>query len=55
MAPGDSIRPDMIVWDFVAVFPPGATWSATPRPSYYGGPVVDVIDRVRSSISTSPL
>ena len=53
LAPGDSVTPDTIVWDFVAVFPPGASWSAHPRPSYYGGPVVDVIDQVRSRLSGS--
>ena len=51
LAPGDSMSPDMIVWDFVAVFPPGVVWSAHARPSYHGGPVMQVIDQVRSAIS----
>ena len=53
LAQGHSVTPDMIVWDVVAVFPPGASWGALPRPSYYGGPVVDVIDEVRSRLSGS--
>ena len=48
--PGDSMSPDTIVWDFVAVFPPGVAWSAHARPSYYGGPVMHVMDQVRSAI-----
>jgi len=50
-APGDSIRPDTIVWDFVAVFAPGAIWGPSPRPLFHGGPVVDVIEEVRASLS----
>lgn len=50
LAEGESVDPDMIVWDFVAVFPPGAVWGDHPRPSYYGGPVVDVMEKVRSAL-----
>lgn len=53
LAPGDSLPADMIVWDIVAVFPPGAIWSTLPRPAYYGGPVVDVMDQVRSTLAAA--
>ena len=37
-----------VVWDFVAVFPPGARWGpAVPSPDYHGSPVAEVIDEVR--------
>ena len=52
LAPGHSMSPDTIIWDLVAVFPPGAIWSARVRPSYYGGPVMDVMDHVRSALSS---
>lgn len=56
LGPGNTLMPDMIVWDLVAIFPPGARWSTLPQPAYYGGPVVDTIDQVRSTIQqlTSP-
>lgn len=53
LQPGDTLPPDMIVWDFVAIFPPGAIWKDVPRPAYYGGPVVDVMDQVRSTLSAT--
>jgi hypothetical protein len=32
-----------VAWDLIAVYPPGARWDAGfPRPSFLGGPVVDV-------------
>ena len=34
-----------IVWDVIAIFPPGARWGDTvPAPSFLGGPVVTVRD-----------
>lgn len=54
LAPGDALPSDSTVWDLVAVFPPGTIWSTLPRPSYYGGPVVNVIDEVRSSLRPLP-
>jgi len=40
-----------IVWDFVAIYPPGVTWEELPPvPAYYGYPVVDVIDEVRARL-----
>jgi hypothetical protein len=44
-------RPDFVVWDFVAIWKPGARWDAElPRPDYHGGPVVHVIDRFRDAL-----
>jgi hypothetical protein len=43
--------PDTIVWDFVAVFPPGARWDGSfPQPVYYGAPVVEHIEQVNSRL-----
>jgi hypothetical protein len=37
-----------IVWDYVAVFRPGARWEDRyPAPVYAGAPVLDVIDELR--------
>jgi hypothetical protein len=39
--------PDAIAWDFVAIFPPGTTWSEPfPIPSWHGEPVVRSLARV---------
>ena len=51
LKPGDTLPSDRIVWDFVAIFPPGARWGNLPRPAYYGGPVVETIDDVRSVVT----
>ena len=41
-----------IVWDHIAVFPPGAVWETSPpEPLYSGGPVIRVIDKARSVLS----
>jgi len=41
-----------IVWDYIAVYPPGAVWEASPpRGSYDGGPVVRVIGDVRGALA----
>lgn len=41
-----------IVWDYVAVYPRGAVWEASPpAPLYSGGPVIRVIDEARSALS----
>ena len=38
---------DAVVWDFVAVFPPGARWDGRfPKPGAYGFPVVEAIGDV---------
>ena len=45
---------DSIVWDYIAVYPPGATWNQKPPEALYGnGPVVDVIDPARKAIAQS--
>ena len=39
---------DEVVWDFLAIYPPGARWEDRPPVSLFeGGPVVDVIDDVQ--------
>ncbi|TMA25612.1 MAG: hypothetical protein E6J78_16800 [Deltaproteobacteria bacterium] len=40
-----------IVWDFVAVFPPGARWGDAP--SFHGGPVVRVAEGLRRALQES--
>jgi hypothetical protein len=37
-----------IVWDYVAVFPPGARWGDAP--SFHGGPVVRVAESLRAAL-----
>ena len=48
--PGASVAPGVVVWDLVVVFPPGAAWRSHARPSYFGGPVIHVMDEVRSAL-----
>ena len=46
-----------VVWDVVALFPRGVTWDRDiPVPSYYAGPVVDAVARLRVTLdeATSP-
>lgn len=46
-----AIRPDHIVWDYVALFPPGVRWDAAfPAPQFSGAPVVRVIDDFRRQL-----
>lgn len=41
-----------VVWDHVAVYPPGPVWEERPpRALYEGGPVVKVTDSVRAAIA----
>jgi hypothetical protein len=41
-----------IVWDYIAVYPRGAVWEASPpEPLYSGGPVIRVIDEAHSALS----
>ena len=43
-----------IVWDVVAVFPPGVEWGdAFPKPSMHGFPIVDVIAPLREALYPS--
>ena len=40
-----------VVWDYIAVYPPGAVWEdGPPEALYHGGPVVRVMGRVRSAL-----
>ena len=40
-----------IVWDYVAVYPPGSIWDDhPPEAAYSGGPVVRVIDETRAAL-----
>jgi hypothetical protein len=41
-----------IVWDYVAVFPPGVRWEDRyPMPEYAGAPVLDVVEEVRPHLA----
>jgi len=48
--PGESPSPDMIVWDLVAVFPPGMIWRSHESPSSHCGPVVRCIEEIREDL-----
>ena len=44
---GWTVEEPMIVWDYVAVFPPGARWDSNlPPPEYAGSTVLDHIEAV---------
>ena len=44
-------REDFVAWDVALVFPAGSRWEATlPAPSFYGGPIIDELDRLRAAI-----
>jgi hypothetical protein len=44
-----------VVWDFVAVYPPGARWEKEPPfPDFYGGPVVKYTDGLRERLAAAP-
>jgi len=41
-----------IVWDHIAVYPPGVTWKdAPPEAIYQGGPVVEVAGQARAALT----
>lgn len=42
--------PGMIIWDFVAVFPPGAFWRSHEPPTSHCDPVVDCIEKIRTDV-----
>lgn len=43
-----------VVWDMVALFPPGVRWEASfPQPDFSGAAVVDAIDEVRRRLAHS--
>jgi hypothetical protein len=40
-----------LVWDYIAVYPPGARWDdRPPEPAYSGRPVVQVADEARAAL-----
>jgi len=43
--------PDAIIWDFVAVFPPGARWDETfPQSVYHGSPLLEHVEQVLAKL-----
>jgi len=51
----ERLKDEGIVWDFVAIFPPGARWEArVPEPDYYFSPVVKGIGDVRTRLRAAP-
>ena len=41
-----------VVWDYIAVYPPGAVWEdGPPEAVYHGGPVVRVTDPARAALN----
>lgn len=41
-----------IVWDYIAVYSPGAMWNDRPPEAlYHGGPVVQVADAARAALA----
>jgi len=43
--------PDLVIWDFVAVYPSGVHWDGSLAPAlHYGSPVVDQIEQVRAKL-----
>jgi hypothetical protein len=45
------LKDDSIVWDFVAVYPPGIKWDRSfPEAKFAGAPVVDAIAEVRNNL-----
>ena len=41
-----------VVWDYIAVYPPGAMWEEhPPQALYHGGPVVDVTGQARGALA----
>jgi hypothetical protein len=48
--PGEHPSPDMIVWDIVAVYPPGVVWRSLEAPVSHCGPVVRCIEEIRAGV-----
>jgi len=45
-----------VVWDFIAVYGPGAVWNAhSPQAIYQGGPIVLVIQPARTALAQALL
>jgi len=52
----DELFADSIVWDTVAVFPPGVRWDGDfPVPTYYGFPVVDAAPGLGEALSSASM
>ena len=52
--PRDPVEAGDVVWDCVAIYPPGVRWEGgPPEPSYIDCPVVRVIDEVARRLSSS--
>ena len=57
LAEGDADRPDddTIVWDCVAIYPPGTRWEdSLPAPAFIDCPVIKAIDEVGRRLSSPP-
>ena len=43
-----------VVWDYIALYPPGAAWeNGPPEALYHGGPVVRVVEPARSALESA--
>ncbi len=41
-----------VVWDYIAVYPPGPVWhDSPPAAGYHGGTVIEVIDQARTALA----
>ena len=51
-SPPREIAEDLVVWDFVALFPKGVRWDQDlPVPTHYGGPVVETIAETKEQLA----
>lgn len=51
----EDLDEDSVVWDTVALFPPGARWDdAFPVPAFYGYPVVDSVTGLATALPHPP-
>lgn len=48
---GEHDRPS-VVWDYIAVYPPGSLWTtdSPPKPAYSGRPVVNVTSSTKAAL-----
>lgn len=47
---------DPILWDVVGIYPPGKTWTdRLPTPSFFDGPVYDVVSRMKEILEQTPV
>jgi hypothetical protein len=45
---------ETIVWDWIALYPPGAKWEQPPTPTFSSRPVVKVIKKFEEAFATAP-